>query len=453
MMGLDGYERAKTSGGDAADCNRFVSVTGCGHGLYCKSMDNLSISDKLSLLQMAFKGLEDDELQEMVALTEFRTYPVGHILCHEGEHEEVFYIIADGNAVVSKKMLEGEEDRVLRIAGRGDMVGEMALIQNAPRAATVRVTRECTVLEMEKADFETILSRSPRMAVGIIRITLDRIRENDQIMIEELLKTNKVLRQLDRNKLEFIQIAAHELRTPLTVLNGYVKVMNSLPEARTNPQLSQLTDGVIKGTERIHEVVNLMLDVTRIGSESLKVASVPISLRRIIDDLIQSFEKAASERKIKIYSQHAMDVPIPDIHSDPALIQKALYQLIVNAIKYSPDSSTIIITTRPILIHDKAPGVEIAVRDRGIGLDMEHQDLIFEKFYQVGGVALHSSGKTSFKGGGPGLGLAIVRGVARAHGGRVWVESAGHDEVNYTGSTFYLQLPVDPPKPSENQTT
>jgi signal transduction histidine kinase len=84
---------------------------------------------------------------------------------------------------------------------------------------------------------------------------------------------------------------------------------------------------------------------------------------------------------------------------------------------------------------------------------MEHQDLIFEKFYQVGGVALHSSGKTSFKGGGPGLGLAIVRGVARAHGGRVWVESAGHDEVNYTGSTFYLQLPVDPPKPSENQTT
>lgn len=88
-----------------------------------------------------------------------------------------------------------------------------------------------------------------------------------------------------------------------------------------------------------------------------------------------------------------------------------------------------------------APGVEIAVRDTGIGLDMEHQDLVFEKFYQVGSVELHSSGKTSFKGGGPGVGLAIVRGVARAHGGRTWVESAGHDEVSFTGSTFYLQLP------------
>jgi signal transduction histidine kinase len=92
------------------------------------------------------------------------------------------------------------------------------------------------------------------------------------------------------------------------------------------------------------------------------------------------------------------------------------------------------------------PAAEIAVRDSGIGLDAKHHELVFEKFYQVGSVDLHSSGKTTFKGGGPGLGLAIVKGVARAHGGKVWVESAGHDEVNYTGSTFYLQLPIEPPQ-------
>jgi signal transduction histidine kinase len=89
--------------------------------------------------------------------------------------------------------------------------------------------------------------------------------------------------------------------------------------------------------------------------------------------------------------------------------------------------------------------LEIAVRDRGIGLNAEHHELVFEKFYQVGKVALHSSGKTTFKGGGPGLGLALVRGVARAHGGKTWVESAGYDEVNLTGSTFYLLLPLTPP--------
>jgi signal transduction histidine kinase len=90
------------------------------------------------------------------------------------------------------------------------------------------------------------------------------------------------------------------------------------------------------------------------------------------------------------------------------------------------------------------PGVEISVSDSGIGLDPEHHELIFEKFYQVGSVDLHSSHKTMFKGGGPGLGLAIARGVVRAHGGRIWVESAGHDEAGLPGSTFFLQLPLNP---------
>lgn len=406
-------------------------------------MDESHTLDKISLLRLAFKGLDVSELQEMADLTEFRTYPPDHVLCREGAYEDVFYIIADGSAVISKKIVEGEEDRVLRVARRGDMVGEMALIQNAPRAATVRTITECTVLEMEKQDFETILSRSPRMAMDIIRITLDRIRANDQTMIEELQKNVKILRQLDRNKMEFIQVAAHELRTPLTVLNGYVNVLRTMPGSKEDASLNEVIQGIIKGTERIHEVVNLMLDVTRIGAESLKVASVPVPLKRIIDDLIRNFEKATSERKIRIYPQHAEGAP--NINGDPLLIQKALYQLIVNAIKYSPDGSMIIITTRPVTMSDKSPGVEIAVRDRGIGLDAEHHELVFEKFYQVGSVSLHSSGKTSFKGGGPGLGLAIVKGVAKAHGGKTWVESAGHDEVNFTGSTFYLQLPVTPP--------
>ena len=405
-------------------------------------MNETRTDEKIYLLRLAFKGLGDDELEEVASLTEFRTYPPNHILCHEGAYEDVLYVIADGQIVISQKMIEGQEDRILRVGGRGDVVGEMALIQNAPRAATVRTTTECTVLEMEKEDFETILSRSPRMAIDLIRITLDRIRANDQKMITELQKTNKVLRQLDRNKLEFIMIAAHELRTPLTVLNGYVNVMRSIPETQANPSLNEVTDGILKGTNRMHKVVNMMLDLTRIGSETLKMDSVPVPLKRIIDDLVRDLEEPAAQRNIQFTVMHAEHTPL--LNGDPALIQKAIYQLMVNAIKYTPDSGKIMITTRPSMMEDRSPSVEIAVRDRGIGLDAEHHELIFEKFYQVGDVALHSSGKTTYKGGGPGLGLALVRGVARAHGGKVWVESAGHDEVNFTGSTFYLMLPLTP---------
>jgi signal transduction histidine kinase len=406
-------------------------------------MTDMRIHDKIFLLRLAFKGLDEDELAQVAALTEFCTYPEHHILCHEGAYEDVLYIIADGRVVISQKTVEGEDERILRVGGRGDVVGEMALIQSAPRAATVRTTTECTVLEMKKDDFETILQRSPRMAIDIIRITLDRMRDNDKRMIEDLQKTNKVLRQLDRNKLEFIMIAAHELRTPLTVLNGYVNLMRTFPETQNNASLLEVTDGIRNGTNRMHKVVNMMLDLTRIGSETLQVASLPVPLGQIIDELLRSFEPVAAERDIHLAVTHAENTP--ELKGDPPLIQKALYQLIVNAIKYTPDGGRILITTRPSVLEDGSPSVEIAVRDRGIGIDAEHQDLIFEKFYQVGKVALHSSGKTTFKGGGPGLGLALVRGVARAHGGKVWVESAGYDEVNFTGSTFYMMLPLAPP--------
>ena len=407
-------------------------------------MDETRTYDKISILRLAFKGLEDAELQEIAVLTKLRTYPPDHILCHEGADEDVFYIIADGSVVISKKMLEGAGERILRVGDRGDLVGEMGLIQNAARAATVRTITECTVLEMGKKDFEPLLSRIPRMAIDIIRITLDRMRANDQMAIGDLQRTNNLLRQLDRNKLEFIQVAAHELRTPLTVLKGYVKMLRSFPVITANASAGEVVEGIIKGADRIHEVVNLMLDVTRIDAETLKVASAPVPLKQLINDLIHDFKKAAEERNIELSALHAEDTP--DVNGDPTLIHMALYHLMVNAIKYTPDGGKVTLTTRPILMDGDVPGVETAVRDTGIGLDHEHHDLVFEKFYQVGSVAIHSSGKTTFKGGGPGLGLAIVRGVARAHGGKVWVESAGHDEEQLLGTTFYLQLPLNPPK-------
>ena len=396
--------------------------------------------DKIPLLRLAYRGLEEAELEEIARLTKFCSYPTNHVLCREGADENVLYIVAEGNVVIAQKMSDDRE-RILRVGGKGDVVGEMALIQNAPRSASVRTISACTMLEMKKKDFETILSRSPRMAIDIIRITLDRIRENDQVAIADLQKTNKVLRQLDRNKLEFIQVTAHELRTPLTVLKGYVNMLHSFPDVKDNPLLSEVLEGINKGSERMHEVVNTMLDVTRIDADVLKVAFVPVSLKQVINEIVHRFSKAVEERNIEILIEY--DEKTPNIKADPGLIEKALYHLIVNAIKYTPDGGRVYISTYPILMSDNGDGVEIAVKDTGIGLDPEHHELVFEKFYQVGSVATHSSGKTALKGGGAGLGLAIVSGVARAHGGKVWVDSAGCDEAQYPGSTFHLQIPVN----------
>lgn len=400
--------------------------------------------DKVGIIRRAFPNLDDEELGYMDSVTRVCNYPAGYILCREGEYEDVFYIIAHGQATITIKISDSEGERTVRNVGQGDVVGEMALIQDAPRAATVRALTDCAVLEMRKPDFEAMLQRSPRMALSLIRSTLDRMRANDQMAIQDLQRTNKVLRMLDRNKLEFIQVAAHELRTPLTVLKGYVNVLKLSQGIKGNAALTEVLEGIEKGADRMHGVVNAMLDVTRIDSDNLRILPVPVPLKSVINDVATDLQRAADAASRALTITTAHDPDTPNINADPTLIQKALHHLVVNAIKYTPDGGAITISTRPVILEDGRPGVEISVKDTGIGLDREHQELVFEKFYQVGSVALHSSGKVAYKAGGSGLGLAIVRGVARAHGGKVWAESAGHDEVNFPGSIFFLQLPVNP---------
>ena len=395
--------------------------------------------DKIALLKIAFKGLDEDELGQMAGLTRIATYPPETILCHEGAYEEVFYIVAEGNAEITKQINENEL-RLLRVAGKGDLIGEMALIQNAPRSATVKTLTDFTVLEMNKQDFGTMLTQSPRMAIDIIRTTLDRLRENDQLTISDLQKSNQVLRQLDRNKLEFIQVAAHELRTPLTVLKGYINLLRTSAELKEKESLQEMMAGIAKGADRMHEIVNMMLDVSRIDSETMKVLPAPVPLKMILTELLNALAKEIAERKIEVVIEQAEN--ISTIHADPSLIQKALYQLLINAIKYTPDGGKVKINIQPTNLENDIPAVDIRFEDSGVGIDSEHHELIFEKFYQVGDVALHSSGKTAFKSGGPGLGLAIVRGIAKAHGGYVWVESKGHDEVNFSGSVFHFVVPT-----------
>jgi signal transduction histidine kinase len=124
------------------------------------------------------------------------------------------------------------------------------------------------------------------------------------------------------------------------------------------------------------------------------------------------------------------------------MIQKVFYHMIMNSIKYTPDGGKVYINGAYKNGVEPAH-VEIAIKDTGIGIDSSAIPLLFSKFYQTGDVMLHSSGKTKFKGGGLGLGLVNARGIVEAHGGSIRVESPGHDEERFPGSTFYVSLPVE----------
>ena len=254
--------------------------------------------------------------------------------------------------------------------------------------------------------------------------------------VEELSITLNRLEKLDKNKSDFIQVAAHELRTPLTVIKGYMGMIKSAPAIKENEPLSQAMDGVLQGTDRLHQVVNSMLDVARLEGEvvspHLEKVQLGITLRLIQKDYAPDLE----ERKMTLVIDDVIN-SLPPLSADSELLKKALDNVFVNALKFTPDGGTITISAKPV--DDMC---EISFKDTGIGLDPENKDMIFEKLYQVGKVELHSSGRTKFKGGGPGLGLAITAGIVKAHRGKIWVESEGHDEEKLPGSTFFIQIPL-----------
>ncbi|MFP4321086.1 MAG: ATP-binding protein [Anaerolineales bacterium] len=397
---------------------------------------------QLHLLQKVFPGLSEERAEELLSHVRERIYPAGTVLCREGATEDTFYLIVEGQVSITKWLDFAKEDRFLRFTEAGGFFGEMAIINEAPRAATVTTTRQTAVLEMNRDDFMKIISSSPSMALAMVRTTIERMRANDNMQLDELNKTYEALQKLDRAKLDFIEVAAHELRTPLTVVQGYSKVLDLSVQ---DPTQREVVEGMQEGVQRMLEVVNAMLDVTKIDSETLKISPVPVLPKLVAGEALSAFKKAIAQRGLHIVQTHETSESLPFIYADPTLMNKLFYQLISNAIKYTPDGGTIEIHTRETHDSRVGHGLHIMIKDTGVGISGEHMQNIFEKFYQGGDVSLHSSSKTAFMGGGPGLGLAIANGIVRAHKGHIWAESPGFDVKNPPGTSLHVLLPQGGP--------
>lgn len=264
-------------------------------------------------------------------------------------------------------------------------------------------------------------------------------------LYDQLARAYEQLERLDRTKSDFITVASHELRTPITVLRGFSQILMKNEKIKADPTLHQMIEGIYDGAVRLHEIVNSMLDMAKIDSNMFQLSFVPVSVGHLLKTTAESFADAIRERRQTLEIETIPEGLI--IEGDPEALGKVLYHLVLNAIKYTPDGGRITLGARRLNASEQGfadGGVELWVRDTGIGIAPQYHSLIFTKFYQTGEVALHSSGKTKFKGGGPGLGLAIAKGIVEAHGGKLRVESPGYDEVACPGSTFYISLPLRP---------
>lgn len=328
------------------------------------------------------------------------------------------------------------------IYAKDDWIGLLAL--GAKASGQAYLDDDLLLLRI-LADQTAVALQNARLVDSLMRVNNDFRRAYaamDQSN-RQLARANTQLEKLDRAKSDFIAIASHELRTPLTVMRGYTEMLQDDPTIKDNSYYQKLVSGIHNGIMRFHEIVDGMLDIAMIDNSTLNLSVNEVSMDVLLRIISTSLKDAAADRQIQVSLQSLQD--LPSIQGDPEALRKVFYHLLVNAIKYTPDGGSVSITGRKLAAGEQSlstEGIEIVISDTGIGIDPEYHDLIFVKFYQTGEIALHSSGKTKFKGGGPGLGLTIARGIVEAHGGRIWVESPGHDEEKCPGSKFYVALPV-----------
>ncbi|MCE5231629.1 HAMP domain-containing histidine kinase [bacterium] len=250
---------------------------------------------------------------------------------------------------------------------------------------------------------------------------------------EELRLANKQLRELDEMKSNFIDITSHELRTPLFCLSGRLYILkNAIPPEHAD--LMDNIDGAIRSANRLEKLIINTLKLLEGEQYEKRLDIVPANFKPVIDRVL-----AAIDPFLKLRRQSIAVTGIdgcPAVELDPGKIHDVLINLLMNAIKFTPDDGRIEIE----VAHPDAATIEVHVRDEGVGIDPEDQPHIFEKFFTGMDVLTHSSGEYEFLKKGFGLGLAIVKKFVEMHGGRVGMRSAVGK-----GSDFYFTLPLKQP--------
>lgn len=260
-----------------------------------------------------------------------------------------------------------------------------------------------------------------KRTVGELHIALEKL-QNSQKRIE---LQNIRLKKLDRIKSNFLNITSHELRTPIAAIKGYVEILLMKTLGPITQEQQKGMEVALRNANRLDHLIQDILDVSRLESGTMKFIPEKTDIEKMIQDATETMQSSAAQKQITISRE--TEQSMPQLMIDSERIKQVLINLLNNAIKFSPESSTIFVRAKKD--HDD---ILFEVQDFGRGIPINKQNKIFEIFYQV------DSGMDR-KFGGVGLGLAISRGIVLSHGGNIWVESEPDK-----GSTFRFTLPIKP---------
>lgn len=238
----------------------------------------------------------------------------------------------------------------------------------------------------------------------------------------EYYQRNKILTQVEELKTNFLSMMSHDLRTPIARIQGMAETALNEPETLSQKQEEALST-IMRSTDELGRFIGSILDLSRIESKEVKLNKTSKDVNSLIKEVIRKYEFNAKAKNITIESQ--LD-PLFSIKIDAELIRQVLTNLVENAIKYSPEGSTVAILSR-----EEDGQIKVSIQDTGPGIPQDEMNNIFLKFYRS-----KNAKASTVKGSG--LGLYLAKYFANLHGGNLTVQSAPRQ-----GSTFTVELPVN----------
>ncbi len=383
----------------------------------------------LSFLQL-FAPLGRNQINRLI--TEQVCQP-GEVLFWENEPGNAMYIIHSGMVVAIKGKLQAPT--FLGYRGPGEVMGEMALIEDQPRSATAVVLKEGRMLRISREDFRQMMRRFPEIGVNIMKEMSRRLRASDNARHSSLVDARQLVSQvsilqsekqqlleLQRLRQETSDLIVHDLRNPLQNIMGALQLVPVvLPEDvwQANRELLEIAQA---GCDRMQLLIDTLLDVARIESGEVHLDLSATSLPGVVETVIR---RMTGFTRGEVRLQITFPPDLPTLMVDQNLLDRVLTNLIDNAVKHTPLGGQVTVAAEVVLNE-----MVVSVTDSGPGIPPEERERIFERFTQTTGEKQRRRGF--------GLGLTFCRLTVLAHGGRIWAES-GEDGK---GSRFVFALPL-----------
>lgn len=285
-----------------------------------------------------------------------------------------------------------------------------------------------------QAEFPLRLETSISVSEHIIEAQGAALRDMHDRRIGAVMVFHDVtrLRKLESIRTDFVSNVSHEIKTPVTAIKGAIETLLDEPDPAFTPDTLKFLQIISRQSDRLVAIIEDLLSLTRLehDNELLAAERTACDVQAIIHAAVETCQATAQERQSRINVECSSSITALGI---APLLEQALVNLIVNAIKYSPDRSSVLVSAM-----DNGHEVVISVQDHGRGIEPEHLPRVFERFYRT-------DKARSRQMGGTGLGLSIVKHIAEVHRGRVSVNSTPG-----AGSTFRIHL--EPVKPAGRRT-